>query len=164
MIIRPYRPDDLAAILAIFNDAIVNTTASWVDDIVDLVNRRAWVAAREAAGYPVLIAEVDGAVAGYASFGDFRPFPGYRRTVEHSVYVDARFRRRGLAGALLAAIEPPARALGKHVIVGGIGADNAASIALHEKHGYAEVGRMPEVGLKFGQWQTLVFMQKVLAP
>jgi phosphinothricin acetyltransferase len=163
MTIRPYRPDDLAAILAIFNDAIVNTTAIWVDDIVDLENRRAWVAAREAAGYPVLIAEVDGAVAGYASFGDFRPFPGFRHTVEHSVYVDAHFRRRGLAGALLAAIEPPARALGKHVIVGGIGADNAASIALHEKHGYAEVGRMPEVGLKFGQWQTLVFMQKVLA-
>ncbi|MBP0650697.1 N-acetyltransferase, partial [Mycobacterium tuberculosis] len=92
-------PDDLPALLAIFNDAIVNTTAIWVDDTVDLDNRRAWVAAREAAGYPVLVAEIDGQVAGYASFGDFRPFPGYRRTVEHSVYVDTRFRRRGLADA-----------------------------------------------------------------
>ena len=99
--IRAYRPDDLPAILAIFNDAIVNTTAIWVDEVVDLENRRAWVAAREAAGYPVLIAEVDGQVAGYASFGDFRAFPGYRRTVEHSIYVDARFRRRGIADALL---------------------------------------------------------------
>lgn len=164
MTLRPYRPDDLPAILAIFNDAIVNTTAIWVDDTVDLDNRRAWIAAREAAGYPVLIAEVDGMVAGYASFGDFRPFPGFRHTVEHSIYVDARFRRRGLANDLLLALEAPARALGKHVIVGGIGADNVASLALHRKHGYAEVARMPEVGLKFGAWQTLVFMQKVLAP
>lgn len=164
MTLRPYRPDDLTAILAIFNDAIVNTTAIWVDDTVDLDNRRAWIAAREAAGYPVLIAEVDGMVAGYASFGDFRPFPGFRHTVEHSIYVDARFRRRGLANELLAALEEPARALGKHVIVGGIGADNVASLALHKKHGYVEVARMPEVGLKFGAWQTLVFMQKVLAP
>lgn len=164
MTLRPYRPDDLAAILAIFNDAIVNTTAIWVDDTVDLDNRRAWIAAREAAGYPILIAEVDGVVAGYASFGDFRPFPGYRHTVEHSIYVDSRFRRRGLASQLLAALEAPARALGKHVIVGGIGADNIASLALHRKHGYVEVARMPEVGLKFGAWQTLVFMQKVLAP
>jgi phosphinothricin acetyltransferase len=164
MPIRPYRPDDLAAILAIFNDAIVNTTAIWVDDTVDLDNRRAWVAAREAAGYPVLIAEIEDAVAGYASFGDFRPFPGYRRTVEHSIYVDARFRRRGIADRLLTALEAPARALGKHVLIGGIGADNVASLALHAKHGYAEVGRMPEVGLKFGAWQTLVLMQKVLSP
>lgn len=164
MHIRPYRPADLPAILAIFNDAIVNTTAIWVDEVVDLDNRRAWVAAREAAGYPVLIAEVDGAVAGYASFGDFRAFPGYRRTVEHSIYVDSRFRRRGIADALLTALEAPAIAAGKHVILGGIGADNAASLALHTKHGYVEVARMPEVGLKFGAWQTLVFMQKVLAP
>jgi phosphinothricin acetyltransferase len=161
--IRAYRPEDLPAILAIFNDAIVNTTAIWVDEVVDLENRRAWVAAREAAGYPVLIAEIDGQVAGYASFGDFRAFPGYRRTVEHSIYVDARFRRRGIADALLTALEAPAIACGKHVILGGIGADNVASLALHEKHGYVEVARMPEVGLKFGAWQTLVFMQKVLA-
>lgn len=163
MLIRPYRPDDLPALLAIFNDAIVNTTAIWVDEVVDLDNRRAWVAGREAAGYPILVADIDGAVAGYASFGDFRPFPGYRRSVEHSIYVDSRFRRRGLADALLTALEPPARTLGKHVLIGGIGADNVASIALHAKHGYVEVGRMPEVGLKFGAWQTLVFMQKVLA-
>jgi L-amino acid N-acyltransferase len=122
------------------------------------------VEARLTAGYPVLVADDGGALAGYASFGDFRAFPGYRRTVELSVYVAAPFRRRGVARALMQALEDPARALGKHVMLGGIGADNAASLALHASLGYVEVARMPEVGLKFGAWQTLVFMQKVIAP
>ncbi len=127
-IIRPATEADLPAILAIYNDAVAKTTAIWNDQPVDLANRRAWFHARTAQGFPVLVAEEDALVVGYGSFGDFRPFEGYRFTVEHSVYVAEGVRRRGIASALLAALEERARELGKHVMVGGIAADNEASI------------------------------------
>jgi phosphinothricin acetyltransferase len=101
-------------------------------------------------------------VLGYASYGPFRAFDGYRLTVEHSVYVSESARRRGVASALLVAIEAEARRAGMHVIVGGIAADNEPSLRLHRKLGYVETARMPEVGQKFGRWLDLVFMQKVL--
>jgi phosphinothricin acetyltransferase len=160
--IRPAAEKDLEAILAIYNRAVAATTAIWNDNLVDLDNRRAWLAARRAQGYPVLVASVDGVVAGYGSFGDFRPFDGYRHSVEHSVYVAESHRRRGIASALILALIAEARQLGKHVIIGGIAADNTASIALHAKLGFVETGRMPQVGTKFGRWLDLVFMQKML--
>jgi len=160
--IRPATDDDLPAILAIYNDAVRHTTAIWNDTVVDLESRRAWKAARAALGYPVLVGEADGAVVAYGSFGDFRAFDGYRFTVEHSVYVGERARRRGIASALVAALIAEAAALGKHVMIAGIAADNEASIALHRKLGFVETGRMPEVGFKFGRWLDLVLMQRRL--
>jgi len=160
--IRSATDTDLAAILAIYNDAVLTTTAIWNDTVVDLDNRRAWLAARQRQGYPVLVAEAEGRVAGYGSFGDFRAFDGYRFTVEHSVYVAAGSRRQGAASALIAALVDRAAALGKHVMVAGIAADNDGSIRLHLKHGFVETGRMPEVGFKFGRWLDLVLMQRTL--
>jgi phosphinothricin acetyltransferase len=113
----------------------------------------------------VLVAVEGGAgdkVLGYASYGPFRAFDGYRQTVEHSVYVAEGARRRGVAFALLLALEERARAGGMHVMIGGVAADNASSLALHRKLGFVETGRMPEVGQKFGRWLDLVFMQKLL--
>ena len=160
--IRPASAADLPAILEIYNDAVLNTTAIWNWDTVDLANRQAWFAARRAQAYPVLVAdEGQGAIA-YASFGDWRPFDGYRHTVEHSVYVGPAARRRGLGSALIEALIVEARRLGKHVMLGGIDATNEASLALHRRHGFAETARMPEVGQKFGRWLDLVFMQKLL--
>jgi L-amino acid N-acyltransferase YncA len=160
--IRAASTEDLPAIVVIYNDAVLRTTAIWNEATVDAENRRAWLDARRAQGYPVLVAEVGGAVAGYGSFGDFRPFDGYRHSVEHSVYVAESHRRRGIGSELILALVEEARRLGKHVIIGGIAADNAASIALHAKLGFSETGRMPEVGKKFGRWLDLVFMQKQL--
>jgi phosphinothricin acetyltransferase len=162
IIIRDATDADLAAVRDIYNDAVVNTTAIWNERVVDLADRIAWAEARRKLGYPVLVAEVEGVVAGYASFGDFRAFEGYRHTAEHSIYVGSAFRRRGLAETLLAALEIRAIGCGKHVLVGGIEAGNHGSIALHTKAGYVEVGRMPEVGRKFDRWLDLVFMQKIL--
>lgn len=161
-LIRPATLADLSAIAAIYNDAVLNTTAIWNDAVVDADNRRAWLEGRRKQGYPVLVADITGAVAGYGSFGDFRAFDGYRHTVEHSVYVADGYRRRGIAEGLIVALAAEARRLGKHVMVGGIAADNVASIALHAKLGFIETGRMPEVGTKFGRWLDLVFMQKQL--
>jgi phosphinothricin acetyltransferase len=161
-IIRPAAEADLPAIREIYNDAVVNSVAIWNDAVVDLANRRQWFGARITQGFPVLVAaEGDGAI-GYASFGDFRAFDGYRFTVEHSVYVADGARRRGAASALIAALVERARELGKHVMIGGIAGENEASIRLHRKLGFVESARMPEVGFKFGRWLDLVFMQRKL--
>ena len=163
MNIREAEDGDLEAVRRIYNDAVARTTAIWNEVQVDLDDRRRWAAARRALGYPVLVAIVDGEVAGYGSFGDFRAFDGYRHTCEHSVYVDDRFRRRGIARALVEALETRARALGKHAMIAGIEAGNAASIALHAGLGFVEVGRLPEVGRKFDRWLDLVFLEKIFA-
>ncbi|MEO6340051.1 MAG: N-acetyltransferase family protein, partial [Caulobacteraceae bacterium] len=114
------------------------------------------------AGYPLLVAEWEGRVVGYASFGDFRPFQGYRHTVENSVYVAPDAHRRGVGRVLMEALIHRARAMGKHVMVAGIEAENLASIRLHAAAGFVEVGRLPQVGRKFGRWLDLVFMQRAL--
>ena len=163
MIVRDAEDADLEAIRRIYNDAVAHTTAIWNEVVVDLDDRRRWAAARRALGYPILVAEIDGAVAGYGSFGDFRAFDGYRHTCEHSVYVDGSFRRRGVARALVAELEQRATALGKHAMIAGIEAGNAASIALHADLGFVEVGRLPQVGRKFDRWLDLVFMEKILS-
>ncbi|QAY59611.1 N-acetyltransferase family protein [Microbacterium protaetiae] len=162
MLIRDATPADAAAIAAIYNDAVLHTTATWHTTTVDADERRAWIAARQTAGFPVLVAADDGDVIGYATYGDWRAWEGYRFTVEHSVYVRADRRSRGLGRTLLERLIAHARAAGKHVMVAGIGSENAGSIALHERLGFTEVGRMPQVGAKFGRWLDLVFLQLVL--
>jgi phosphinothricin acetyltransferase len=152
----------LQGILAIYNHAVVHTTAIWNDAVVDLENRRQWWRGRTDAGFPILVAVNGDEVLGYASYGAFRAFDGYRQTVEHSVYVAEGARRRGVARALLRALEAEARRAGMHVMLGGIAGDNAASLRLHAALGFRETARMPEVGQKFGRFLDLVFMQKVL--
>ncbi len=161
-IIRDATEADLPAILAITNQAIAETTAVWNNTPATLEARAAWLRDRRGRGFPVLVAEDAGEVLGFASFGDFRPFEGYLHTVEHSIYVAPGAQRRGIGAALLDALVARAAAMGKHVIVGGIEAGNGASLALHRRAGFVEVGRLPEVGRKFGRWLDLVFMQKML--
>jgi len=161
--IRDAGEGDLAAILEIYNDAVAHTTAIWNDTLVDLENRRAWLALRRSQGFPVLVAVAgDGAVVGYAAYGDWRPFDGYRYTVEHSVYVHQARRGAGVGRLLLVALIDRARAAGKHVMVAGIDATNEASIALHEKLGFRRSGLIEQVGRKFDRWLDLVFMDKRL--
>ena len=160
--IRDAAEADLPGILAIHNDAILNGTAIWSTQPVTLDNRRAYLAERAARSYPFLVADHDGTVAGYASFGDFRPHDGYFRTAEHSVYVHPDHRGRGIASRLMPPLIEAGRRRGKHVLVGGIDAANTASIALHRRFGFVETGRMPAVGFKFGRYLDLVWMQLVL--
>jgi len=160
--IRPAVDGDLSAIVEIYNDVIATSTAIFSDHPVTIENRRIWMQERTDKNYPLLVAEDASGILGLATFGDFRSFPGYRYSIEHSVHVRADVRGRGIGLALVEALFAPALALGKHVMIGGIDADNAASIRFHQKLGFAEVGRMPEVGRKGGRWLTLVFMQKML--
>ncbi|WP_278392279.1 GNAT family N-acetyltransferase [Sphingobium yanoikuyae] len=113
MTIRDASPADAPAIAAIYNDAVVNTTAIWNEHQVDAANRLAWLTERQGQGYPVLVAvDALGDVVGYASFSDWRAWDGYRNTVEHSVYVRADQRGAGIGKALMLALIDRARTIG----------------------------------------------------
>lgn len=159
---RPLVTAHLPAVTRIYNDAVANTTATWVTKPASLEDRRAWWQERLGDGFPTLSAVLDDQCIGYASYGRFRAGPGYRFTRELSIYVDTAHRGKGVASRLMEALEAQARQDGVHVLVGGLEAGNAASLALHVKHGYTEVARMPQVGRKFERWLDLVLVQKVL--
>lgn len=160
--VRDARPDDLGRILEITNDAILTGTALWTITPATRGTRAAWIAEREAAGFPVLVVERDGSVEGFGSYGTFRPHDGYLHTVEHSLYIAPRAQRCGLGQAMLAALVERATAQGRHAMIGGVAAENAASIALHRRLGFTAAGMLPQVGRKFGRWLDLVFMHRLL--
>lgn len=162
MRIRAARPADLPALLEIYNDAVVHTTASW--DLLPWtpVEHAEWYAAKAEHGHPVMVADEVGDVLGYAAYGPFRPKAGYAGTMEHSVYVRPAQQGRGVGRALLVAIIEAARADGVHALIGGLSADNEVSLALHRSLGFVEVGRLPEVGRKFDRWLDLVLVQLIL--
>ncbi|MFJ6533104.1 GNAT family N-acetyltransferase [Microbacterium sp. NPDC091662] len=160
--IRDAETADLETITAIHNHAVLHTTAIWNEEAVDLADRLAWLADRTARGYPVVVAVDDTGVLGYASYAQWRPHSGYRLTVEHSVYVVGGQHGRGIGTALMSALIDRAQDAGMHVMIAGIESGNAASIALHERLGFVEVGRMPQVGAKFGRWLDLSMLQLVL--
>ena len=153
---------DLEGLVAIYNEVVAHSTAVFSCLPVSVEERRHWWQARTAQGYPVLVAHDEHGVAGFGTFGDFRPWPGYRFTVEHTLHVRADARGRGLGTQMLQALVQRARALGKHVMVAGVDAGNAASIRLHERCGFAQAGRLREVGYKFDRWLDLVFLQRAL--
>jgi len=160
--VRAAAEADLAAVLAIYNDAVVNTTAVYDYAPRTLEAERAWFAAKREAGLPVLAAVAEGRVVGFASYGSFRPWPAYLHTVEHSIYVAPEMRGRGVGTALLGPLIERAQAAGLHTMVAGIDAANEASLKLHRKFGFVEAGRMRQVGWKFDRWLDLVFMQRML--
>lgn len=151
---------DLPGLVAIYNEVIATSTAIYSYEPVTLAERREWWRAREALGYPVLVAADASGVSGLASFGDFRAAPGYRFTVEHSVHVRADCRGRGVGTQLLQALLPRAAACNKRIMIAGVDAANAASIRFHERLGFTQVGHLREVGYKFDRWLDLVFLQR----
>lgn len=152
-----------APILAILNEAIVNSTA-----LYDYVPRApdamaAWFATKRAHGFPVVGAvDASGTLLGFASWGMFRAFPAYKYTVEHSVYVHHAHRGRGLGKALVLDLVRRAQAADLHALVGCIDAGNANSIALHERLGFTHSGTFRQVGFKFGRWLDAAFYQLLL--
>jgi phosphinothricin acetyltransferase len=162
MQIRPAAEPDLPALTAIYNEVIASSTAVYSDAPVDVADRYAWWTARTGQGYPVLVADAGEGVIGFSTFGDFRAWPGYRFSVEHSVHVAAGQRGGGVGRTLVEALFPIAAALGKHVMLAGVDAENAASIRFHERLGFEQVGRLREVGFKFDRYLDLVFLQRFL--
>jgi L-amino acid N-acyltransferase YncA len=159
MTIRDATLADAADLLAIHNEAVRTTTATWDEAEVDLADRTAWLGSRLSAGLPVLVAEVDGTVVGYASYGPWRARSGYRHTVEDSLYVLASHQGRGLASALFDALLVRVRHCDAHRMIAMIESGNTVSIDLHTRRGFRVVGRLPEVGRKFDRWLDLTILQ-----
>ena len=160
--IRDASEADLPAILAIYNDVLATSTAIFSETPATLDDRRQWFQARRDAGYPVLVATDDSGVLGFATFGDFRTWPGYRHTVEHTVHVRTDARGRGVGLALMTVLLERAVRLGKHVMVAGVDAENLTSIRLHERLGFHQAGTLHQVGCKFGRWLDLTFLERRL--
>jgi L-amino acid N-acyltransferase len=161
-IIRPAVEDDLGEILRIYNHAIETTTAIFEYRPHTIEMRREWFRGKQAASLPVIVAAEAGTIQGFGTFGPFRAWPAYKYSIEHSVYVDAAMRGRGIGTALVQSLLADARHRDLHVVMAGITADNTVSLRLHEKLGFTEVGNIREVGFKFGRWLDLKFLQLVL--
>jgi L-amino acid N-acyltransferase len=159
---RDAREEDLPALLAIYNEVIATSTAVYSSTPVTLEDRRTWWQARTGQGYPVLVALDDSGVLGFSTFGEFRSWPGYRYTVEHTVHVRADRRGTGVGTHLVSALFPRATALGKHMMIAGVDGANAGSIRFHERLGFERAGVLREVGFKFDRWLDLVFLQRRL--
>jgi phosphinothricin acetyltransferase len=162
MLIRSASDADLDEVLAIHNAAIRGSLAIWTEVEVDRADRERWLAAHEANGHPVIVAEVNGVVAGYAAYSQWREKTGYRYTVENSVYVADGFQRQGIARLLMVELIETARARGIHVMIAAIEAGNTASIKLHEQLGFEPPQVVREVGIKFGEWLDLATMRLAL--
>jgi phosphinothricin acetyltransferase len=159
IIIRKAVESDLPAILAIYNDAILHTTAVYDYEPHTLEMRQSWFRQKQESGIPVFVAETGGETLGFSSYGPFRAWAAYRYTMENLVYINPSFRGLGLGEKLTLAVINAARENGVHTLVAGIDATNIISLKLHAKLGFKEVARFEQVGFKFGKWLDLVFMQ-----
>ena len=164
MELRDATEDDLPAIRDLYNALIETTTVGWRDDLSTLEEQAGALAARQARGYPTIVAVENGEVLGYTCCTTFRGdlFPGYRHTAELSIHVRGDRQGQGIGHALIEELVDRARAIHLHVLVAAVDADNEPSIRFHESLGFTQVARMPEVGRKFDRWLTLVLLQRII--
>ena len=161
--IRAATAADLAAITAIYDEAVRTGTATFELDPPDLAEMTRRFETLVAAGFPYLVALHDGRLAGYAYAGPYRPRPAYRFTVENSIYLDPSFHRRGIGSLLLERLITECEARGYRQMIAVIGdSANAGSIAVHRNAGFQMIGTHPAVGFKFGRWLDTVMMQRAL--
>lgn len=160
MKIRPARAEDASAVAAIINAVVRDTLVTFTTD-----ERGETSVAEDIGCRPgrYFVAETGGQVVGFATYGPFRNGPGYAQTVEHSILLKPSAQGQGVGRALMTRLEAAAKADKVHVLVAGISSANLGAVSFHKALGFTEVGRMPEVGRKRGQWLDLILMQKILA-
>jgi len=159
--IRDATSADAGDMMRIYNREVLETTATLDAEPRTIEEQTRWLMDRSG-GHGVVVAEVDGVVAGFASLSPFKDRAAYRPTVENSVYVDPTFQRRGLGRLLMSEIIERARDHGFHSVIARIAEGNPASVALHEHFGYRIVGIERQVGRKFGRWIDVTEMQLML--
>jgi len=160
-LLRDARIDDAEGIAALLDHYAATSTCLWRSTAYDQGERRAWIAAATPAR-PIVVAEIDGAFAGYASLSDFRRGDGYAGCAENSVYIQPDLHRHGLGRRLLTELIARGRAAGLHALVAAISGDQPPSIAIHAALGFREVARLPALGRKWGRPLDLVLMQRDL--
>jgi L-amino acid N-acyltransferase YncA len=164
MQIRDAIQADFDEITAIYNEVLTNSTAIYSDRPTTSEERIAWWRMRQEQGYPVLVARDDGSIAGFGTFGDFRPWPGYRFTVEGTIHIPSSARGQGVGTELLQALIVRAGTLGKHMMIAGVDSENTASLRFLERFGFERVGHLREVGYKFDRFLDLIFLQYWITP
>ncbi|WP_368780763.1 GNAT family N-acetyltransferase [Alicyclobacillus fastidiosus] len=158
MRIRDSVMDDIPCLLEIYNHSVRNSAATFDLEEQTLAQRMEWFS-HYGGQYPLIVAQVEDQVVGYASLSKFREKPAYQYTAECSVYIDDRFHGKGIGRALMNELLARAGQLGHHCIVAGITDGNEASMRLHESLGFQYVGCFREVGFKFQQWQHVHYYQ-----
>lgn len=160
--LRAAVPEDAAEIAALWNPFIRDTAVTFNSVEKTPEGLAADISAKAANGQAFILAELDGALAGFATYGQFRGGVGYAHTMEHTVILHQRAHGQGVGRALMAAIEDHARQAGVHSMFAGVSAENPAGVAFHKAVGYVEMARLLQVGRKFGRWMDLVLLQKML--
>lgn len=157
--IRTATKQDLSKILEIYNDAILNTTAIYSYKPHTLEDRIAWYEDKLASGCPLIVFEDNNMVAGFATFGSFRPWPAFKYSIEHSLYVHKDYRNKGIATTLMKELIAIANKMEYATMVAGIDSENITSISLHKKLGFTYSGTIKKAGYKFDRWLDLIFYQ-----
>ena len=162
VILRSFTKDDIAAITKIYAFYVENSAVSF--DLVapseaDIAKKYLGMVAQN---HPLIIAEIDGMVAGFAYASSYRSRPAYRFTCENSIYIDPNMRGRGLGNLLMSELLKQAKQVGFNQMIAIITSDVGASIALHKKYGFEILGEFPELGYKFDKWHDIIHMQKKL--
>lgn len=163
LIIRPADTDDVNAITDIYNEAILNTVASFDTKPKTMAEQKTWFD-HHGSRRPVLVAQLDGTVIGWASLSDWSHHDAYADTVEISIYIKEGFRGKGMGRELMEAIIDEGKKAGLHTIIARITDGNAESIHLHESLGFKHIGVMREAGFKFGELLDVYLMQKIYSP
>ncbi len=163
MIIRNAEERDVPAITAIYNEAVVGSTATFDLDPVSVADRLVWF--RKYGGrYPIIAVETEntGEVMGWGSLSPYSEKPGYRFTAEHSIYVSAKYHNQGVGKAVLQELLSLAKHHEFHSLIARISSENTASLKLHTSFGFAQAGVLQQAGYKFNRWIDIVLMQKLL--
>ncbi len=160
--LRAYQTSDTQAILDIINYNILNSTALYDYNTRSYEQQKTILEDKLAKKFPVIVAELDGVVAGFGMYSEFRFREAYKFTVEHSVYVNNDFHGKGIGKLLLAELITLAKKQGLHTMIAVIDAENQSSVDFHEKFGFKTVGIIKESGFKFDRWLHSVFMQLIL--
>jgi len=160
--IRPYQTKDTQAILDIINHNILYSTALYDYAVRSYEQQKNLLEEKISKNFPVIVAELDGQVAGFGMYGEFRFREAYKFTVEHSVYVNQNFHGKGIGKALLQELIALAKKQKLHTMIAVIDAENQGSVAFHEQFGFKTVGVIKESGYKFDRWLDSVFMQLIL--
>lgn len=162
-LIRPFQPADAPAVREIINDSILHTSHNYDYHPKSLEEVESIFSEKIREGFPVLVGEIHGEVLAYATYGKFRAKPGYSKTLEHSIYLNEKAQGKGLGSEMMRKLIEIAKEQGYHMMIAGMDSENLGSYRFHERLGFRETARMPEVSFKFGKWLTLVFMQLKLS-
>lgn len=157
--IRNMKQTDVEAVLDIYNDVILTSTAVYKYKVENLEQRIAWLKAKEQERFPVIVYEEDGQIVGFATYGSFRPYPAFKYAIEHSVYVHKNHHKKGIGSKLMKELIALANRDGYATMIAGIDASNLGSIRAHEKLGFTYSGTIKKTGYKFGNWLDLSFYQ-----